>query len=119
MSVPAKVAAVMVDCNDVDVMVAFWGEVLDLEVKARYPDYVFMSRVSDQGPALAFQQVPEPRLGKNRLHLDLTSDDPESLAAHVIKLGGSRVEEHEMDGGISWTVLADPEGNVFCVTRSH
>lgn len=116
MSVSANVRTVMVDCNDLDRMVAFWGELLDLEPVAHYPGYVFMSKVSENGPALAFQQVPEPRAGKNRLHLDLVADDPEGCVARVIELGGSRVEDHELDDGFHWTVLTDPEGNVFCVT---
>jgi len=118
MSISARVAAIMVDCNDVEAMVAFWGEVLGLESKGRHGDYVWMSSVSENGPALAFQQVPEPRTGKNRLHLDVTTSDPEAVIAMVIELGGSRVEDHEMQG-FGWTVLSDPEGNVFCVAGAE
>jgi len=118
MNEPAKVGAVMVDCTDIDAMVVFWGDLLGLDVRARYPEYVFMSRVSDGGPALAFQRVPELRAGKNRIHLDLTADDPEAFIAHVVELGGTRVEDHQM-GDFHWTVLADLEGNVFCVTKTH
>lgn len=118
MNEPAQLGTVMVDCNDMDGMVAFWGDLLGLEEKARYPGYVFMSRVSEGGPALAFQRVPEPRLGKNRIHLDLTADDPEAFVARVIDLGGTRVEDHQV-GDFHWTVLADLEGNAFCVTRTH
>lgn len=107
----------MVDCNDMDTMVGFWGELLALEVKARYPGYVFMSRLSEGGAALAFQQVPESRTEKNRLHLDLIADDREAFVARVLELGGTRVEDHEIGDGFHWTVLSDPEGNVFCVTE--
>jgi catechol 2,3-dioxygenase-like lactoylglutathione lyase family enzyme len=108
----------MVDCNDLEGMVAFWGGVLGLELGGRHGDYVWMSGISDGGPALAFQQVAEPRVGKNRLHLDLISPDPDALIARVIDLGGSRVEDHEM-ADFHWTVLADPEGNVFCVAAGE
>lgn len=118
MSVPVSVGAVMVDCNDLEGMVAFWGEVLGLESKGRHGGYVWMSSIGENGPALAFQQVPEPPVGKNRLHLDLISSDPDSLVAKVIELGGSRVEDHEMEG-FHWTVLSDPEGNVFCVAAGE
>ena len=114
----ATVGTVMIDCNDLDGMVEFWKTALNLEEKARYPDYVWLSRLSDGGPALAFQRVPEPREGKNRLHLDLSSDDPAAFKQLVIDLGGSHVEDHEITG-FHWTVLADPEGNVFCVTPVH
>ncbi len=114
----AIVGTVMIDCNDLDGMVEFWAQALDLEVKVRYPDYVWLGRLSEKGPALAFQRVPEPREGKNRLHLDLVSEDPAAFATRVKELGGSKVEEREMSG-FHWTVLADPEGNVFCVTKPH
>jgi predicted enzyme related to lactoylglutathione lyase len=113
----ATVGSIMVDCNDLEVMSTFWSEVLGLREKSRFPGYVWLSRVSERGPALAFQQVPEPRHGKNRIHLDLSVDDPEDFIARVVDLGGSRVEDHEI-AGFHWDVLADPEGNVFCVASS-
>jgi len=111
----ATVGSIMVDCNDLDAMSGFWCRVLDLEEKLRFPGYVWLSRVSEGGPALAFQQVPEPRTVKNRIHLDLATPDLEGFAARVESLGGARLSDHEM-GGHSWSVFADPEGNVFCVS---
>jgi catechol-2,3-dioxygenase len=113
----ATVSTIMVDCNDLEGMAAFWSAVLGLREKSRFSGYVWLSRVSERGPALAFQQVPEPRRGKNRIHLDLTVDDPERLIARVVGLGGNRVEDHEI-AGFHWDVLADPEGNVFCVAKA-
>ena len=55
---------------------------------------------------------------KNRMHLDLVAEDPEALVARVLALGGSRLADHEM-GDLHWTVMADPEGNEFCVTPKH
>lgn len=117
MSTSAFVGTIMIDCNDLDAMANFWCAALGLEEKVRYPNYVWLSRLSERGPALAFQKVPEPRQGKNRIHLDLTAEDPESFVERVIELGGSRVEDHEVHG-FHWSVLADPEGNVFCVTAA-
>ncbi len=111
----ATVGTIMIDCNDIEGMAAFWSAALGLPEKSRFPGYVWLSRVSDRGPTLAFQQVPEPRRGKNRIHLDLATDDPEGFVARVEALGGSWVEEHEISG-FHWDVVADPEGNVFCVT---
>ena len=118
MSASARVGSVTVDCNDVEAMVAFWSNALELEETVRYPSYVWLSPLSEGGPALAFQKVPEPRQGKNRLHLDLTAADPAALIERVIELGGSRVEDHEVSG-FHWSVLADPEGNVFCVSPAE
>ncbi len=114
----ATVGTVMVDCNDLDAMVAFWSQALGLEEKARYPDYVWLGRLGEKGPALAFQRVPEPRGEKNRIHLDLTAENPAAFRDRVIDLGGSHIEDKE-SSGFHWTVLADPEGNVFCVTAPH
>jgi predicted enzyme related to lactoylglutathione lyase len=114
--VPA-VSSVVLDCSDVDVMVAFWSELLGLEERVRFPGFVWLSRLSG-GPSLAFQQVPEPKVGKNRMHLDLACDDPEATIARVESLGGRRLADHEIQG-FHWTVMADPEGNEFCVAPGH
>jgi catechol 2,3-dioxygenase-like lactoylglutathione lyase family enzyme len=110
----AEVASVMLDCNDLEGEVAFWKELLGLEEKMRFPDYVFLSRLGEKGPRLAFQQVPEAKTVKNRLHLDLVAEDREALVARVLELGGTRLADHEM-GGFHWTVMGDPEGNEFCI----
>lgn len=117
MSTSTFVGTIMIDCNDIDSMVRFWSEALGLEEKVRYPNYVWLSRLSEKGPALAFQKVPEPRQGKNRIHLDLATEDPEAFAERIIELGGAKVDDHEVSG-FRWSVMADPEGNVFCVTKA-
>lgn len=108
----------MIDCNDLDAMVEFWTQALGLEAKARYPSYVWLSRLSEGGPSLALQLVPEPKTIKNRVHLDVTADDREAYVAYVETIGGSRVADHE-SGGFHWTIVADPEGNEFCVSEAH
>jgi len=109
----------MLDCSDLDVMVEFWGTVLGLEERSRFPNYVFLNRVSKSGPALAFQVVPEAKREKNRMHLDLAVDDLEMFVAKALELGALRIEDHELDNGFAWTVMADPEGNEFCVSEEH
>ncbi len=118
MNEQAFVGTIMIDCNDLDVMSSFWCRALRLEEKVRHPSHVWLSRLSDRGPALALQRVPEPRQGKNRIHLDIGAKDPEAFAEHIISLGGAKVEDHEVEG-FRWSVLADPEGNVFCVTPAE
>jgi predicted enzyme related to lactoylglutathione lyase len=112
--IPA-VHAVMLDCNDLGRQVAFWKEILGLEVKQRFPAFIFLSRMGGEGPSLALQKVPEAKTVKNRMHLDLAADDREALVARVLELGGTRLADHKM-GGFHWTVMGDPEGNEFCVT---
>lgn len=72
-------------------------------------------------PGLVFVRVPEPKAGKNRLHLDLAphvSQDRDAEIARLEGLGATRVDVGQ-DGSASWTVLADPEGNEFCVLSSR
>ena len=58
---------------------------------------------------ICFEPVPEPKTVKNRVHIDVTTDDVDALVAH-----GARVLRAKGDGGIGHTVLADPDGNEFC-----
>lgn len=111
--IPA-VFSVMLDCNDLDKETAFWKEVLGLEEKERFPGFVFLSSMGGKGPGLAFQQVPEAKTVKNRMHLDLVAEDAEALVTRVLGLGGTRLADHAM-GDFHWTVMGDPEGNEFCV----
>lgn len=114
----AHIGTIMLDCIDLETMVAFWTRALGLEEKVRFPGYVWLGRVSDGGPSFAFQQVPDTKLGKNRMHFDLSSPDPEGFMLAVERLGGSKIRAHETEG-TTWTVCADPEGNEFCVTAEH
>jgi predicted enzyme related to lactoylglutathione lyase len=69
-------------------------------------------------PDLLFLRVPEGKTVKNRLHLDLTTvaEDRDAEIDRLLALGASRVDVGQT-GDESWTVLADPEGNEFCVVR--
>ncbi len=108
----------MIDCHDPDVLLAFWSEIVGIEERLRFPGYIFGSKVPGNHIGLAFQQVPEDKTVKNRLHLDLSHPDPEAFIAVVERLGGSRLQDHDVSG-FHWTVLADPEGNEFCVTKAE
>lgn len=114
----ARVGAVMIDCRDPEGLASFWGAITGSEPEFVYPDYIFMTKLPLNHVRLAFQRVPEDKVVKNRLHLDLGHPDPEAFASHVESLGGSTVARHELDGH-GWIVLADPAGNEFCVTRPH
>lgn len=108
------VFAVTLDCDNLETVVAFWKDLLDLEEEERFPGGVLLSPMGDGGPRLAFQQVPERKATKNRMHHDLTADDRQAVVARVLQMGGSRLADHE--GKIlRWTVMADPEGNEFCI----
>jgi predicted enzyme related to lactoylglutathione lyase len=92
-------------------MALFWAAALD----GYQSDEAVHSVKSDSGgPTLYFQEVPEAKQGKNRIHLDLTSTDPKGDVFRIERNGGKVIREVE-EGGHSWVVMADPEGNEFCV----
>lgn len=72
----------------------------------------------DDDPTWMFAKVPEPKTAKNRMHLDLMTPDPEAEIARLVGLGASRVADME-EYGYKWTVMADPEGNEFCVAKAR
>jgi len=111
-----KVSSIVIDttADDLEAVVEFWKAVLGLEEKVRYPNFVWLSSISDQGPAIAFQVVPETKATKNRLHLDVEVKDREAFADHIESLRGGRVDQHTM-GDFTWNVMADPAGNEFCI----
>ncbi len=112
---PARVGNVTLDCHDPVALFTFWSKITGVEAAQRYPDYIFSEKLPGNHIRLGFQKVPEDKVVKNRMHLDLNHEDPEAFIAMVEDLGGSRIADHE-ESGIRWTVLADPEGNEFCVT---
>ncbi|MGI9666918.1 MAG: VOC family protein [Acidimicrobiia bacterium] len=114
----AQLGAIMIDGHDIDALAAFWSETVGVEIAERYPNFIFCSPIPGNKARLAFQRVPEDKVVKNRLHLDLMHEDPEAFIAKVQRLGGSRLEDHE-SSAFHWTILADPEGNEFCVTPLH
>jgi catechol 2,3-dioxygenase-like lactoylglutathione lyase family enzyme len=116
-SSPAHVWYVTIDCADPQRLAGFWSQLLGLEIKGTFgsSDYlVMLARPSDEAVALAFQRVPEPKVGKLRAHPDLEVGDLEAVTALAESLGATRIADHEEDG-YAWRVMADPEGNEFCL----
>ena len=113
------VTAVMHDTTDLDGAVAFWAEILGLEVVHRDETYAYLSRMTSDGPHLAFQLVAEPRPGQNRLHLDVRVADRAAFEARVTALGGRKLEDVAVEGYPHWSVMADPQGSEFCIYASE
>ena len=116
MDEPITFDAVTIDCADPVALAEFWGSVLGTEIEwtaGDGPHYIDLKAVSG-APRLRFQRVPEPKPTKNRLHLDLFAADVAAAVARVEALGGSRIGS-VAEYGFEWTVLADPEGNEFCI----
>ncbi|GAB2852256.1 VOC family protein [Actinocorallia aurea] len=107
-----KMAAVTVDCVAPRELARWWAEALGGEIVADYEMYV---AVAGGGGVLSFQKVAEPTPGKNRVHVDFGAGDRLAEVNRLVSLGASEVGTHAF-GGMTWTVLADPEGNRFCVS---
>ena len=104
-----------VDCVDSVRLATFWAEVLSTEVDTEMDDgrYVFL-KGGERTPVMCFQRVPEVKVGKTRMHVDVSVTDLAAATARVLELGGSWPHEVERRlEGFSWRTLADPEGNEF------
>ncbi|MFJ7271182.1 VOC family protein [Streptomyces sp. NPDC099050] len=112
---------VAIDCADAYELARFWSEVTGRPLDSAYGPGDRETQVAmGEGPALYFNQVPEPKTVKNRIHLCLrpgTSRDRE--VDRLLALGAGFVADHRNPDGSGWAVLADPEGNEFCVLRSE
>jgi hypothetical protein len=113
----SKWYTVVVDCADPVAVATFWAAVLGYEVIYRAPDEVVIGMDEHTYPGLVFVPVPEAKSVKNRLHIDLNPDDQQAEVERVIGLGATRVDVGQ--GDVSWVVLADPEGNEFCILTSR
>jgi predicted enzyme related to lactoylglutathione lyase len=100
----------MFDCLDHVRVASFWEALLGLEHRKAIGPYVFFEQPGRVG--LGFQRVERPNPGKNRVHIDLQSGDLAGVVDRVVELGGAFVDGYEHGG---FLVLADPEGNEFCV----
>jgi predicted enzyme related to lactoylglutathione lyase len=112
-----ELGMITIDCTNPQELAGFWTAALDVTVAGDYGTFVILARPSGGGPALAFQQVPEPRTGKNRVHVDFSTADPEAEVRRLVSLGAEEQARHRQPG-VAWTVLADPEGNEFCVAEA-
>ncbi len=113
---------VCVDSTDPGRPAAFWAQALGWRRTYDTPDEVVLeppegSPEDGVAPDLLFLRVPEQKAGKNRLHLDLRPDDQAAEVARLEALGARRVGVGQGDE-VSWVVLADPDGNEFCVLRA-
>ena len=93
-------------------------DIVDIDGRLFWRTLVGIQDPTGTGPRLLFQAGERSKSAKNRVHLDVTAEDREEFVAYVETLGGSRVADHET-GGFHWTIVADPEGNEFCVSEAH
>lgn len=109
--------ATTIDCVDLEGMTTFWSTLLDVDAEIHEP-FGFLAPGEGRRVTLWLQRVPEPREGKNRLHLDFVVADLDAACARVQELGGS-VGESGSWLNFSWRTCADPEGNVFDIMQAQ
>ena len=111
----AKIGLVL-DCREPAALARFWSAALGYTTLGDAGSYVLLVDETGRQPKLLLQGVPEEKAGKNRMHLDIEVADIEAEAARLEVLGARRVEAEQMhEHGTSWVLMADPEGNEFCV----
>ena len=107
---------VVIDCADPKRLATFWHELTGAPIHARLPEWWSLQAPAPDALRIGFQRVPEPKTGKNRVHLDFDVDDLEEATSAAESLGARRsggiVEEDE---GQRFQVMLDPEGNEFCL----
>jgi len=113
-----RLYSLTIDCKSPSTLARFWAEVLGYRIVFEEPDEVVVARDEDTYPTLSFVPVPESKTVKNRLHIDLAPEDRDAAVERLKQLGA-----HPVDIGqgpdVSWVVLADPEGNEFCVLSAR
>ncbi|MGW7383325.1 VOC family protein [Streptomyces sp. NPDC054794] len=116
---PLSLHHIVIDAHDLPALARFWAEVLGWRILSEREREVVVGPDENAPVGICFMPVTEHKVVKNRLHLDLTtaSDDREAEIERILALGARKVDVGQ-SGNESWTVLADPEGNEFCVVRS-
>ena len=118
-----RIGALIVDSHDPGRLARFWAEALDWVISQDHdPEWVIEPREGSREDCvvadLLFIKVPEVKTIKNRLHFDLRPADQSAEVARLERLGASRVDVGQSTGR-NWVVMADPEGNEFCVQEAH
>ncbi len=108
---------IAVDAHDPEAQSGWWAQALRWQVLYEEDGEFIIGTDEYSYPGILFLGVPEDKVIKNRLHLDFDPDDQDAEVARLIAMGATPVDVGQ--GEVSWVVLADPEGNEFCVLRPH
>jgi predicted enzyme related to lactoylglutathione lyase len=111
----SKIGDVVIDCADPTRLAEFWKAVLGWQPVHQSKEVIVMADPSDSGPMLVLLRVPEAKTVKNRVHIDVNpvGCTVEEEVERLVGLGARRIDIGQ--GEQPWVVMADPEGNEFCV----
>ncbi|GLZ79478.1 hypothetical protein Afil01_42850 [Actinorhabdospora filicis] len=109
----------VVDATDPARLARWWGEVLGYELVYEASTYSVIGADKHARPGICFVRVDDAKRVKNRLHIDLNPDDRDAEVERLVDMGARHVDIGQKE--VPWVVLADPEGNEFCVltAREH
>jgi len=120
-----RIRTITFDAHDPARVAQFWSELTGYKEDPddpNLPEHTQWALVDPAGgTSLLFIKVPEDKTVKNRVHLDLSPVRPATRDAEVeraVALGATQVADHRREDGGGWVVLADPEGNEFCIERA-
>jgi predicted enzyme related to lactoylglutathione lyase len=121
--VSVRFYSVLIDAGDPRALARWWAEALNWEVTHEADDEVDVAAGrgpdgKELEPILTFLPVPEKKTIKNRIHIDLAPDDRDAEVERLLALGATRADVGQGDD-VTWVVLADPEGNEFCVLSAR
>ncbi len=119
---PLRLNTMTIDAHDPAALARFWIEALDWQIAQATDDDVLIAPAADPrdlpgAVPILFLRLADDKVTKNRLHLDLVPDDQDAEVQRLESIGARRVDIGQSD--VSWVVMADPEGNEFCVLRSY
>jgi hypothetical protein len=112
----SRIAVIAIDAVEPQVLADFWGQALGWQVVDQDETGIGIGPADGTGPTIDLLRVPERKTVKNRLHLDLRADGTSTAEElqRLLALGARRVDVGQ-GPDVSWVVLADPEGNEFCL----
>jgi predicted enzyme related to lactoylglutathione lyase len=115
---PVQLHHIVIDAHDLPGLARFWTQALGWKILSEREREIVIGTGENAPVGICFMPVTDPKTVKNRVHLDLTSSAADRLQEidRLVALGARRVDIGQT-GAESWTVLADPEGNEFCVVR--
>jgi predicted enzyme related to lactoylglutathione lyase len=106
----------VLDCADPEALAEFWTRALGVERVGAAGNYVMLVSKDGAVPKILLQRVPEAKSAKNRMHLDIETRDVDGEVARLESIGARRLDpEPHLEHGSRWFLMADPEGNEFCV----
>jgi predicted enzyme related to lactoylglutathione lyase len=112
----SELYTITLDAADPHRLADFWTEMLGYKVVYDSADEVAIDKQDETGPVVLFIKVPDAKAVKNRMHFDLNPDDQGAEVERALALGASHVDiGQDRATDVTWKVLADPEGNEFCI----